>query len=564
MSDGLGVVRLTKFFSTPTTQRPSTYILCRAACHAVACSAPSSLPFLRPPCRDPAAMSYLTFPSSVGSATNTLGSGDARRYSTGALDRPLLDGEEDADELDDELRPLFRAHTSHDYRQEYPYWKVDDNEEETEELHRFRTTSTYATYNHYIYTHASERATYSADVGYRPWLAALGGFCAQFCSFGYMNVIGVFQAYYESHQLADLSPSTIAWIGSIQTFILAVGGLVAGRICDMYGPRVLTIPGCVLLTVGVFTTASCTSYYQFVLAQGVCSALGASALFYATTAAISTWFDVRRGLAFGVAASGASFGGIALPFMFDALSSSVSFEAAVYAMAAMLFFFSALTALVTTTRIPPSGRQPYRFVHFYIRPYMDPVFSLVTFSLTLTYLGLFVPFAFIATHAVSSGLSLRSAFHLVAFLNAGSFAGRLFSGIASDRIGKFSVFFFVTLLSGLIAFPLWYLSESEGVIVLVSIAYGFASGGVLAMYPALVAQISPVTEIGTRLGSLSAAIAFAALASLPVAGAIVGSDATAPNFGGMQIYAGVAMLGGAGIALLAKAHATRGNIFARE
>ncbi|KAK9379679.1 major facilitator superfamily domain-containing protein [Kockiozyma suomiensis] len=379
-----------------------------------------------------------------------------------------------------------------------------------------------------------------------------------------MNVIGVFQTYYENNQLSDLSPSTISWIGSIQTFILAMGGLFAGRMCDMYGPRYLTIPGSILLTIGVSTTAVCTEYYQFILAQGVCSAFGASLLFYATTAAITGWFSERRGLAFGVAASGASFGGVALPFLFDGVVRRYSFTAAVFCVGALLFFFSALAAILTTSRIPPSGREPYQFVHFYLKPYLDPVFALVTLSLTLTYLGLFVPFAFIASHALSNGISQSSAFHLVAYLNAGSFAGRLYSGMLSDKIGKFSVFFLVTLLSGLVVLPFWYLVNEESWIVVVAVAYGFASGGVLAMYPALVAQISPVTEIGTRLGSLSAAIAFGALASLPIAGALVGSDSYNPNFNAMQLYAGVVILAGAGMAMLAKARGTRGNLFAKE
>ncbi|KAK9367530.1 major facilitator superfamily domain-containing protein [Lipomyces kononenkoae] len=406
---------------------------------------------------------------------------------------------------------------------------------------------------------------YLPDVGLRPWLAALGGFCAQFCSFGYMNVIGVFQTYYETHQLIDLSPSTISWIGSLQSFILAFGGLFCGRICDMYGPRWLTVPGCFLLTLGVCMTALCTEYYQFVLAQGVCSALGASALFYATTSAITGWFSKRRGLAFGVAASGASFGGISLPFVFDAVSTRASFSLAVYCVAILLFVFSFTTVVVTNSRIAPSGRQPYRFAHFYLRPYLNPVFALVTLSLAVVYLGLFVPFAFVASHAVANGLSLASAFHLVAYLNAGSFAGRLFSGMVSDKIGKFTVYILVCFMSGLVAFPFWYLSSTQAGIIIVAAAYGFASGGVLAMYPALIAHISPIREIGTRVGAVSAAIAFGALAGLPIAGSIVGGDSgNTPDYSRMQIYAGVVMMSGSVIAVLAKAKATGGKIFARE
>jgi hypothetical protein len=35
--------------------------------------------------------------------------------------------------------------------------------------------------------------------------------------------IGVFQDYYETHQLKDLSPSTIAWIPSLETCMMLLG-----------------------------------------------------------------------------------------------------------------------------------------------------------------------------------------------------------------------------------------------------------------------------------------------------------------------------------------------------
>ena len=35
--------------------------------------------------------------------------------------------------------------------------------------------------------------------------------------------IGVFQDYYQTHQLRHLSPSTVAWIPSLETFFMFVG-----------------------------------------------------------------------------------------------------------------------------------------------------------------------------------------------------------------------------------------------------------------------------------------------------------------------------------------------------
>jgi hypothetical protein len=50
------------------------------------------------------------------------------------------------------------------------------------------------------------------DGGLKAWLCVLGGFCSLFCSFGWINCVGVFQSYYQTHQLASYAPSTIAWV----------------------------------------------------------------------------------------------------------------------------------------------------------------------------------------------------------------------------------------------------------------------------------------------------------------------------------------------------------------
>ncbi len=58
-----------------------------------------------------------------------------------------------------------------------------------------------------------------ADGGIAAWLTVFGAFLALFCSFGQMNAFGTFQSWYTTHQLRDLHPSTIAWIGSVQLWV---------------------------------------------------------------------------------------------------------------------------------------------------------------------------------------------------------------------------------------------------------------------------------------------------------------------------------------------------------
>ena len=151
------------------------------------------------------------------------------------------------------------------------------------------------------------------DGGFKAWSVVLGGWCCLFASFGWINCIGVFQDYYQRNELRGYSPSTVAWISSTETFMMFAGAPIFGKIFDSYGSRFLLLFGTFFHVFGLMMTSLATQYYQLFLAQAVCSAIGASALFYAATNPIGTWFLKNRALAFGIISSGSSVGGVLLP-----------------------------------------------------------------------------------------------------------------------------------------------------------------------------------------------------------------------------------------------------------
>ncbi|KAK7204969.1 major facilitator superfamily domain-containing protein [Myxozyma melibiosi] len=406
------------------------------------------------------------------------------------------------------------------------------------------------------------------DVGFRPWLSVIGGLAAQFSSFGYLNIVGVFLAYYKTHQLEDLSPATISWIGSVQSFVFSLSGIVCGRACDMYGPRVLTMIGTFVLPAGILLTAFCTRWIEVLIAQSVIAPFGGAMLFYGTTASMSSWFAKRRGMAFGIATSGSSIGGVILSYIFDRLATHKSYKRAIFALAAIEFCVAAVTIPTSSLRIKSgnNARRSFDFHRNFIRPFeTEPVFALFTLAMTVIYLGIFVPYAFMATHSLTLGVPLDRAMHVVTAMNAGSFFGRIAAGSIADirahsRRWQFLTFVGVTSCAALACFPLWFMSTTEYSVVFTAAIYGAASGGILALYPAAIARISPLQEIGSRVGAVSSVMAFGSLVALPVAGTIMGKSSGGEDFGGLQIYAGTVLAGGAFVAYLASKRVDEGNI----
>lgn len=53
--------------------------------------------------------------------------------------------------------------------------------------------------------------------GAQAWLTVAGASACLFVSFGWINCVGVFQEYYQTHQLRQYSASDVAWIPALQS-----------------------------------------------------------------------------------------------------------------------------------------------------------------------------------------------------------------------------------------------------------------------------------------------------------------------------------------------------------
>lgn len=118
--------------------------------------------------------------------------------------------------------------------------------------------------------------------------------------------------------------------------------------------------------------------------------------------------------------------------------------------------------------------------------------------------------------------------------------GRIVPGIVGDKVGRYNVMIFITLLSSIVTLAVWIpASNSTAAIIVFSILFGFSSGGFISLGPALIAQISEIRQIGTRTGTAFAVMSFGALTGSPIAGAIVARENG--DYLGLQLFCGITM-----------------------
>lgn len=254
------------------------------------------------------------------------------------------------------------------------------------------------------------------DGGRDAWLAVLGGWCAFLVSFGWLNSVGVFQEYYQQVPLHDYTPSAVSWIPSTEIFFLFVGGPIIGKLFDSYGPRYLLLVGSFLHVFGLMMCSLATKYYQFFLAQSVCSAIGCSLIFYSAMNAASTWFMKKRAYALGIIASGSSLGGVFLPIMVTKLIPRVGFGWTMRAIAFVFLGLLVVANVTVTSRLNHTSRS-FMVMEFII-PLRELPFALLALASFFFYFGVFLPINFLIVQAQTEGISYELSNYLVPIMNA--------------------------------------------------------------------------------------------------------------------------------------------------
>ncbi|OIW27899.1 MFS general substrate transporter [Coniochaeta ligniaria NRRL 30616] len=376
------------------------------------------------------------------------------------------------------------------------------------------------------------------DGGAKAWLVVLGCWCTSFASFGIVNSFGVYETYY-LEILPDHSPSTIAWIGSIQAFALFSATLISGPLTDRYGPMVVIWPMSVLLVVAMMLTSLCTKFWEFILCQGILLGISCGLIFAPAFSVVGHYFFKKRAMAMAYASTGSPIGGTIFPVILTKLiqNPSVGFPWA----QRVCGFLSLFLLLIAAVAIRPTSMRR-KGNPIVLEAFKKPAYSLQVAGLFMVILGFWTPYFYIAAYAQDHGMSPGLASYLFAILNAGSFAGRMLGGTFSNHLGQFNVVAFSCYGAAIMLFCWLEITSSAGLIVF-SVLFGATSGIIIALMMSTMAHCAPhPSQIGAYVGQSTFILGFAGLAGTPITGALIS------NYNGYSrgiIFSGSVMMAGA-------------------
>ncbi|KAK9455430.1 major facilitator superfamily domain-containing protein [Dipodascopsis uninucleata] len=378
-----------------------------------------------------------------------------------------------------------------------------------------------------------------AEGGTEAWKVVFGSWCALFGCFGIWNTVGIFQAWLSENDLRNYSEGTISWIFSVYSFLFFFCGVQVGPIFDKYGARCLLILGSTGFILSLMLFSICKEYYQYFLSFGVLGGISCSLMFTPAIAVITHWFNVRRGFATGIAATGGGFGGVVFPLVLQSLIKKIGFAWAIRSIGLICLLTSFLATLLIRSRF--KGKSTDSAV-IDLSAFKDIRFVLTTAAIFTIEWALQIPQTYYTSFAIAKGISSSLAYQMIAIMNSASIAGRFMPGYFADVIGRYNMIILTIIMCSVFVYSIWLPTavipgtNLAGHIVYL-ILFGFGSGSGISLTPVCLSQICETKDYGKRYGTLYSFASIGTLTGVPIAGAILGAQG-ANNYNGLIIFCG--------------------------
>lgn len=323
----------------------------------------------------------------------------------------------------------------------------------------------------------------------------------------------------------DLGWTKTAVSGAYSSFaiISCLVGVVAGRLNDRYGPRLILMTSIVVMGIGYALMSTLDVLWQLYIFYGVIVAIGASFGWVPAISTVSRWFTKKRGMALGATEAGIGIGSFIMPPLAQFLIIKFGWRASYSILAGLLFIIglpaSRLMRLNPSEKgLYPDGikqtteskRNSNLISDTAAFTLMQAIRTKQFWLLFALYTVAALPFGVLIhlkAYMVSFGVSEMTAATIIGISSGAFVVGALVVSKLSDRIGR-KMPLFISFLA-MAAMMLWLIKARQPwEFYLFSIISGFSWGGTV-LFPAIIADwfgmkfhgsIYGVIDIGWGIG----------------------------------------------------------------
>ena len=331
------------------------------------------------------------------------------------------------------------------------------------------------------------------------WVIVAGVSVILSLQWGCIDSYGIFLT--ELHSDLGWTKTAISGAYSLFCIISCFLSIVAGRLNDRYGPRLILMISIIVMGTGYILMSTLSALWQLYVFYGVIVAIGASFGWVPAISTVSRWFARKRGMALGIAQAGIGIGSFIMPPLSQFLILKFGWRVSYLILSGFLFVMGIPASRLM--RFDPSKKGLYpdgMEESIENKESANSMPSVVDFSFrqalrTRQFWLLFMMYAIAAlpigmlvhlkAYMIGFGISDMTAATIIGIRSAAFVVGALVISKLSDRIGKrvpFFICFFV-----MASMMLWLIRATQPwEFYLFSIISGFSWGNI-ALFPAIVA-----------------------------------------------------------------------------
>jgi MFS family permease len=341
------------------------------------------------------------------------------------------------------------------------------------------------------------------------------GFIIQAVGVGAMFTYGVF--FKELQAEFGWSRAAISGASSLAFLMMGLVGVIAGRMNDRIGPKIIIVASGISLGIGYLLMSRLQSLWQLYLIYGMLVGIGFSTHDVITLSTVARWFIKRRGMMSGIVKVGTGSGQFLVPLIATSFIAAYGWRNSYLIIGAVaLVIFVAVAQILSrdpqSIGLLPDGdsnescdncnRSPEESLTLRAaaRTRQFWILCIAEFAIFFCLLTVIVH---IVPHAMDLELTPPTAVGVLSTIGCASMLGRIVIGTANDKIGgkRSLVICFILLLCGLF----WLHAASEAwMLFFFAVIYGFAHGGFFTVISPTIAEFFGTGSHGVLFGIILA------------------------------------------------------------
>ncbi|XP_074650907.1 monocarboxylate transporter 13-like [Tubulanus polymorphus] len=337
---------------------------------------------------------------------------------------------------------------------------------------------------------------YSPPDGGWGWVVMIGMFFMQIMAASNAMCFGVL--YMELLDYFRESHATTAWIGSLNVTCFSFTGFFTAILTNKFGHRWTIIGGSLIATVGFLSAGFCSTVYQLYFTYGIITGCGVGIAWTAALIGLGRYFSKRRGIAFGVALSGAGVGMISYPMLIEYLVQIYSWQGTLFIISGLWFNMCIVGALYRPLNIvKPKSNKKVDFQSLAEASlFKEWTFYTLSFAEICWTMAVFIYVYNIPDYTRNLGHSKEKASQLVLIMGSTLIPARLITGyIAQKNVNHIFCMATLVLIMSLVV-GTCFLSKSYVFIAIYIACQGWLQGAIVVFIPLICTDLFGIERMG--------------------------------------------------------------------